>query len=132
MSRLTARLVLGSVTVIYAVQLTGCAGWSTAPGPVPQALAKAEGHKVRVTLDDSSRVPLVQARLAADTLEGLTIKGADTTLSRIPQARIVKLEVHKARPAATVALVVGLAAAATAVAGTVAVSQMDCMPWPCN
>ena len=133
MSLLVRRPATLCLALAYATQVTGCTSWQPRTEPTPAVLATDGGKPLRVTLADGTQVTLVQARLVADTLVGLSVQGRDTSEVRLPQERIRTVEERQAdglKTMVTVLVTGGIVVGA--LAGVMSAMNDSCMPFECQ
>jgi hypothetical protein len=104
---------------------TACTTWQPQTSPVPEAVAADRDRNVRLLLHDGTSLELSEVAMVGDTLTGASISGADTTRWRLASERIARLEVRRANPAGTVALVVVGVGAVAVGASLIAFSTWD-------
>ena len=101
-------------SVLLSTQVVACASWRTEQVSPAQVVAERHPQTVRVTRSDQSRIVLTKPTIVGDTLMG--VQGA-TRLGEgqgfhIPLADIRLLETRRMDPGRTIALLVGVPAAA--------------------
>ena len=104
--RLLRSVTSSVLVVVILIQATGCTSWKTVSLSV--AAVENPGKKVKVELKEGGTVTSDSVRARGDTV--VTYQGQG--VGAIPMANVRAVKVHRSNPGATIALILGLGAAA--------------------
>ena len=100
-----ARLQRVVSSVLLVVYSAACTSWHTSQVAPESFLATHHPGKIRLILEDGSRVKLPFPVIRGDSIVGRKGSGAE---GGVPLSRVRAIQARKANPSATAALVVGL------------------------
>jgi hypothetical protein len=96
------------VWLLLSSGLAGCTTWEVQELTPQQVITEMKPTRIRVTRTDSARLVLVRPQVTGDSVIG-SVPGRRMT---IPLSEVTGISVQKSNPLGTVALVLGLLAAA--------------------
>ena len=98
-----------------------CTRWQPQEISPERVVSEREPSRIRVTRSDSTRVELIRPHVSGDSLIGsVTPSGPPVS---IPLSAVAHVSVAKANPGATIALLLGIGAAAVAALVALALAQ---------
>ena len=115
------RAVAGSLTVLLLMQTTGCATWTAAAAPTPEALQKDPGARIRITTKSHDIIYLERVRYQNDSIVGIPTGVDNPHVMGVPLSSVVSMEKQGANAVATVVLtaaMIGVVAAVITGAGS--------------
>lgn len=114
-------LILPVTCGLLLSSVLACTRWQVEEISPERVVSEKKPSRIRVTRSDSTRVELVRPHVSGDSLIGsVTPSGPPVS---IPLSAVAHVSVAKAKPGATIALLLGIGAAALAVFVELALAQ---------